>query len=45
MAPTGHKTYSMLARYTHLKPENIEKKIAKLKGMKKKSLEIDQKGA
>lgn len=42
MATTGHKTYSMLARYTHLKPEDIGEKISRLKKMKKESLILQQ---
>ena len=39
IATTGHKTYTMLARYTHLKPENIAEKISKLKKMKRRKRE------
>jgi len=28
---TGHKTYQMMARYTHLKAEDIAEEIGKLK--------------
>ena len=42
MKTTGHKTYSMLARYTHLKPENIGEKITRLKRMKKESFQKSQ---
>ncbi|EQD25702.1 MAG: hypothetical protein D084_Lepto4C00026G0001, partial [Leptospirillum sp. Group IV 'UBA BS'] len=45
MATTGHKTYSMLARYTHLKPEDIGEKIARLKRLKKESSQKNQEEA
>ena len=31
---TGHKTYQMLARYTHLKAEDIAEELDRLKKLK-----------